>query len=356
MKALFAVGGTNGHLLPAKKMAHTLLNKKVIKNVLFAASGLSNNRNFEKIYPYKDIKSAPFILRPYKLIYFFYSLLLGIIQSAFLIIKYKPDIVFGFGGYHSFSVLLTAKILKKNIYLIEPNTKMGKVNRFFNKDARKILLQFPIDNFNSDKTVFVKPFLWKDNLNFITKDQAKESLSLKKNVLTILVFGGSQGALFLNKIAFSTFLLLKKQIPDFQIIHLTGSEKEKENYQKKYEKAQIKAIVKSFLSDLEPCYFAADFVICRSGAGSISELIFHAKPSVLIPYPYAAEKHQEKNALFLQDTIQGAIKIDQNNLTTNVLLDKISCLLKDFSKMENNLRSYREKKNNNNNFYNEVDL
>ena len=130
--------------------------------------------------------------------------------------------------------------------------------------------------------------------------------------MTILVFGGSQGATFINQTFCEAAKLLK--FP-FQVIHLTG----KEDLEVKY---SVSAIVKPFEEEMEAAYEVADMVVCRCGAGTTAELIRHQKPAVVIPYPYAYG-HQEKNGEYLQ---QGARILLQKNATAEKLAEEIEQL------------------------------
>ena len=215
-KVLISASGTGGHLIPAQDLARDLLKKNI--EILFAASDISKKLTFEKSkFNFVDISSYPFNIK--KLPTFFFKILKGFFQSIFLIKKYKPDVVVGFGSYHTFPVMLAAKLLRKKIVLFDSNSSLGQVNKFFAPSAAYVAIQFPIDQ-EIDNKIFVKRLPWR------TIDLASPNINntdlknLKKDFFTIFVFAGSQGSKIINK----SFLDSLKKIKDkkIQVIHLIG--------------------------------------------------------------------------------------------------------------------------------------
>lgn len=326
MKFLLSAGGSGGHLLPAKQLASKLLKSDKVKAVLFAAAGLQQNKIFSKEYPYVEISSAP--LRK-NFFYFFWGMgviLKGFIKALGLIWKFKPDVVVGFGSYHTFPVMLAARILCKPIVLFEPNIGFGKVHRFFLKSAKKVAMQFPPKEeiLNCE---LVAPLPWDEKLKAIDKEEAKARLKLKKDLPLIFVFGGSQGASFLNDIMPKTAFLLGEKDVKFQIVHLTGSDSSAEKVKSQYDAWRIPCFVRSFEKNISLYFSAADFVICRAGASTISELVFFEKPSLLIPFPASSENHQMLNALFLQEKIRAVKVLEQKNADESSVMEAILWLL-----------------------------
>lgn len=282
-----ATGGTGGHLFPSQQLADALSDCEV----LFAGHKLKTSPFFHRKIPYVEIASTPSKKRGL-------LLLKGIFQSLKLILRFKPDVVVGFGSYHSFPVLMAAVLLRKKIVLFEPNCSLGKVNRFFAPFAKKVALQFPIHH---PKSVYVPLLPWK-----VLESQKRKKDPHRK---TILVFGGSQGASFINEVFCKAASLLS--FP-FQVIHLTGKEDLKLHY-------SVPSIVKSFEEDMASLYARADFAVCRCGAGTTAELIRYQIPAVVIPYPYAHD-HQRKNGEFLK---KGVRMLDQKDATPERLAQEI---------------------------------
>lgn len=269
LKILIATGGTGGHLFPAQQLADQL----PFAEVHFAGHKLTSSPFFYKKAPFHEIASAGSLKK-------WPQLMRGFWQSLKLIARLKPDVVVGFGSFHSFPVLFAALILGKKIVLFEANCSLGKVNRFFAPFAKKVAFQFPIPH---PKAVYVPLLPWGK------KKEGGRSYSRDPDLFTILVFGGSQGAAFINQ----TFCQAAKLLPfPFRVIHFTGKESIGINY-------QVPSIVKPFEEDMAGAYEAADLVICRCGAGTTAELIRFKKPSIVIPYPYAHD-HQRKNGEFLK--------------------------------------------------------
>jgi UDP-N-acetylglucosamine--N-acetylmuramyl-(pentapeptide) pyrophosphoryl-undecaprenol N-acetylglucosamine transferase len=273
LKVLIATGGTGGHLFPAQQLAALLENAPENAQVRFAGHGLRTSSFFNREIPFDEIASSGSLKK-------WPALLKGFWQSLQLIYRFKPDVVVGFGSFHSFPVLLAAIILGKKIVLFEANCSLGKVNRFFAPFAKKVAFQFPISHSNA---VYVPLLPWAKK-----KEVAKAVYG--HDQFTILVFGGSQGAAFINQTFCKAAKLLK--FP-FQVIHFTGQESLSIQY-------DVPAVVKPFEENMAAAYEAADLVVCRCGAGTTAELIRFNKPSVVIPYPYAHD-HQRKNGEFLKE-------------------------------------------------------
>ena len=144
---------------------------------------------------------------------------------------------------------------------------------------------------------------WRE-LQMIDQQKARSEYGLFADRTTLLVFGGSQGAQFLNQ---SVPLALPSTV---QVLHLTGKEERVEETKKAYRERNLFAVVKSFESNMEQAYAAVNGAICRSGAGTVAELIRYGVPAVLIPFPYANE-HQRDNAEFLEKKVQGATMLLQ---------------------------------------------
>jgi UDP-N-acetylglucosamine--N-acetylmuramyl-(pentapeptide) pyrophosphoryl-undecaprenol N-acetylglucosamine transferase len=135
------------------------------------------------------------------------------------------------------------------------------------------------------------------------------------------VFGGSQGAQFLNQIFPRAAELLEKQGVAFQVIHLTGKEGNAS-----YGKKQFPLCVKPFEKEMGLAYLASDLAVCRSGAGTVAELIRSQIPAVLIPYPFAADDHQKVNGKYLAQTIGGARMLLQRETSAEKLASEITAL------------------------------
>ena len=345
MKILIAAGGSGGHLLPAQQLAKALAKEA---EVLFAGSGLKETPFFQRErFAFYSIASGPLpkgIFRIAK----------GVLQSLRLILREKPDLIIGFGSYHSVPVLAAAVLLRRKIALFEANCIPGKVIRLFRPAAALFASQFPLElDFSTfdtplsgrgfsipksrhqklksrvEKSQLVPLLPWDALPSLPEKRSARVSFGLDPDRKTLLVFGGSQGAKFLNE----TIPEICPQ--DIQVIHLTGEPPQKTF--ERYESSGILASVKAFETDMPTAYAAADFAICRSGAGTMAELIRFNLPALLIPFPFAADDHQRINAEFLAKKIKGAKMILQGNAG---LKDRLAELLEEGESLKKQLKAF----------------
>jgi UDP-N-acetylglucosamine--N-acetylmuramyl-(pentapeptide) pyrophosphoryl-undecaprenol N-acetylglucosamine transferase len=329
-RVLIAAGGTGGHLLPAQQLAE-LLEKQGAK-VSFAGYKLGISPYFQREkFGFKEIPAAPL-----GGLSFFYRLLVGGWKALRLFFKEKPDVVVGFGSYHTVPVLLVAALLGKKIILFEANRTLGKVNRLFRPFAKKIAWQFLPRVADESKDLLVARCPWiSPAISLRDSLSARKELGLDPDRFTILVFGGSQGAAFLNEKMPAVAALL----PHIQWIHIAGNEAAAAQVSARY---GHRALVFSFVSNMPLLYAAADAAICRSGAGTVSELLRFQVPSILIPFPHATEDHQRHNAEFLVEK-GGAVCLLQSEASLEQLLRKIETL--DWQGMHLALRSFEEQNN-----------
>jgi UDP-N-acetylglucosamine--N-acetylmuramyl-(pentapeptide) pyrophosphoryl-undecaprenol N-acetylglucosamine transferase len=310
-KVLIAAGGSGGHLFPAQQLANQLQDTA---DVIIAGHNIGASPFYLKKTPFQDISAS--VPKRGRYFRFFFSSCKGLFQSIRLLLRFSPDVVVGFGSYHTFPVLLAAAIFRKKIVLFEANCILGKVNRLFAPVAKKIAIQFPLAQ-PLPKSVFVPLLPWgkKGPEKLISREDARIYFGLHPHRTTVLIFGGSQGAAFFNE------TMPQVVLPGIQVIHCTG-------------KGNViypngNACVREFEKRMDLAYTAADIVICRSGAGTLSELIRFKKPSLLIPFPFATDHHQLLNARFLVNLVKGARLLEQKDATPENLAREINILLKD---------------------------
>lgn len=178
------------------------------------------------------------------------------------------------------------------------------------------------------------PF-WSLGNSPLTKAEAREYYKLDPNLLTILIFGGSQGAERLNQIA----SLMAPKTP-FQVLHFVGHEKNVSAIEENYKKRGIKGCVKPFEEKMHYAWKAADLAICRAGASTLSEILFYEVPAILVPYPYAADDHQKMNAKIFEDG-GGVTMILEKELTPEKLSECIEKL--SLTQMKHNLQNFKQK-------------
>ncbi len=333
-KILLAVGGTGGHLFPAQALARELTEV----DLLFAGSGLSKNRYFQKeLFSYREIHSGTFLTSNLKRnLKGVGALTQGFYQSFQLFKEFAPDLVIGFGSYHIFPLLLAARLKKIPIILFASDAIPGKVIRFFSKKALISAVQFEeAKNYLKGRSAVVNMPFWSSGDPYLSKSEAKAYYQLDPTLFTLLIFGGSQGALALNQIAAQ--ISLKKP---FQVLHFVGHEKNKEEIEKIYQERRIKACVKAFEDKMHYAWKAADLALCRAGAATLSEMLFYEVPAILVPYPYAADDHQKRNAQIFEKKIGGAKMVLEKELTPETLSQLIEEL--PFLKMRENLALFKQ--------------
>ncbi len=329
-KIVLAVGGTGGHLFPAQALARQLRDRNVPVQVLFMGAGLSCSRYFSsREFPAIDIESATLSGR--RFLSLFRSckrLLKGTWQSMRQLKKERPALVIGFGSFHAFPVLLAAVLCGIPIILFESNAIPGKVNRFFSRWAAWTAVQFEeAKKHIKGKVVIVEMPLWdKDRIATSMREDAARYFNLREDIKTVLVFGGSQGARSINRL-FCQAMRAWEGRPLLQVIHLTGDVASCHEALLCYRRLGIPAQVKVFEDRMPLAWRMADLAVCRSGAGTMAELLSYQVPALLIPYPQAADNHQLHNARIMADKIGGAVVVEEGALSSECLGKELKRIL-----------------------------
>jgi UDP-N-acetylglucosamine--N-acetylmuramyl-(pentapeptide) pyrophosphoryl-undecaprenol N-acetylglucosamine transferase len=314
-KVLIAAGGTGGHMFPAQALALELQENGY--EVLFAGAKLDTNKYFQKdLFSYKAVSSSTLASGPvFRQIAVAISLFKGLVQSWKVIHHFKPDLIVGFGSFHSAPVLLAGVLRKTPFVLFESNAWPGRVNRFFSRFAKVSAVQFAKAGsyLKGASRLVAVPFWHKKEDIISSKEQALAYFGLRSNLPTILVFGGSQGAHSVNSSVMEVVKIASAQGLNLQVIHFTGSKAPFEDYAKEYKNLGIAACVKPFEEKMIYAWTASDMAICRAGAATIAELVRFEVPSILIPFPRAAEDHQKLNALELQN-LSAALYLAEGDL------------------------------------------
>ncbi|MGC9344018.1 MAG: undecaprenyldiphospho-muramoylpentapeptide beta-N-acetylglucosaminyltransferase [Bacteroidales bacterium] len=295
-------GGTGGHIFPAISIAQSLREKDPGLEILFV--GAENKIEMEKVpeagfriigLPVSGLQRK----LTWKNISFLLNLIRSSLKSATIIKEFKPDLAAGVGGYASGPILRAAANKGVPTVIQEQNSYAGLTNRLLAKKARKIFVAYEgmEKYFPGEKIILTGNPVRKDIVNVSRKrKRALEFFSLNENQPVILVIGGSLGAGTINNSIYKGLALLGKEI---QLIWQTG----KYYYEKLQEKTQdvtgsnIKLF--PFIKEMDLAFAAADVIISRAGAGTISELALVGKPVILVPSPNVAEDHQTKNAMSL---------------------------------------------------------
>lgn len=319
---VIAAGGTGGHLYPAQALAKELLDRDPSLSLYFVAGGLSSNRCFESsTFKFKEIEAFTFSLKKiWKAPALAGSLIRSTRELCSFYDEIKPDLIVGFGAYHSIAPILAARWKGCPIILHEANCTPGKANYWLGSFADAIALHF-----SKAAPFFSKPVMEVSMPLYavygkvaVSKEESLKHYNLLPNVETLLVFGGSQGASKINQIIASA----SSKLSSFQILHLTGKEEEVKAIKETYEAAKIPHFVGAYEKQMRYAWSVASLFLGRSGASTIAEAIHFQVPGVVVPYPYAGQ-HQEENGLFFQDEVKGGRCLLQKDLTPNSLVKAI---------------------------------
>ena len=322
-----AVGGSGGHLFPAQVCAHELKAKYPHLKITFIGEGLRSNPFFDQaIFSCVDVFSATIGAKTWWKFPFAASKIIKGLKTSRRLIKIDPpDLVVGFGSFHSLPPLGAALLQKKPYVLFEPNAALGRVNKLFAKKASKLYYSMHLPN--QPKAEFVKMPLQSSRLEKICSKKAKEFYGLSQEATVILIFGGSQGAMTMNHLAFEALEKLKIQGYSFEVLHLIGPNTDLDLMQKRYAEKGISACVKVFEDKMQWAFSAADIAVARCGASAAMELLEHRIPSIFVPYPFVEEDHQTKNAEFLKNQHGFGQIVIQNDHAKKNLLENLEALL-----------------------------
>lgn len=249
----------------------------------------------------------------------------GLRQCRALFAEFKPAAVLGMGGFTSLAPILAGRKMKVPRYVHDSNAIPGKANKLNARFCTAVLLGFAecAPYFSARECIVTGTPVRSSLVQRVDRAQALESFNLNPAAKTLLVMGGSQGAHGLNVAV--TKAMSANQGSGLQVIHLAGKSDEV-MVREAYARAGVPAFVAPFFHEMERAYSAADFAIARSGAASLTELSQFALPSILIPYPFAAEDHQTLNAKIFERA-GAALLLPEREASAEVLAEKIRALL-----------------------------
>ena len=297
MKVAIACGGTGGHLFPGLAVADVLLERghDVLvfiseKEIDALATRGREDLRFEKL---PSIGMPP-VFSP-AIVRFFVRFFGSYKQCRQIFDHFKPDAVLGMGGFTSTAPILAGRARKAPTFIHESNAIPGKANRMTARLTRGVLLGFAdCAPFFHNKSVEVTGTpLRRSLLQPVDRPFVFQKFDLAEGVQTLLVMGGSQGAQGLNRAVSAALASFPSD--SLQVIHFTGSQGE-DTVREEYARQGRRAFVAAFYHEMQEAYALADLAIARSGAASLTELAHFGIPSILIPFPYAAEDHQTLNA------------------------------------------------------------
>ena len=320
-------GGTGGHLFPGISLAQAMMGAYPSCEVLFIGTERKVDRTalsslgFETTtIKSQGIKGKNFL----SIVKALFQQPMAIWQATKIIRKFKPDLVFGVGGYVTGPVILASRLLGVTTCIHEQNSIPGLTNKLLGHIANKIFVSLPGSEkyFPTPKTILSGNPV---RSNIIKASREPKTIS-EQEPFTLLILGGSQGARRLNSLMLEAAeSCLSKLSPPHFIIHQRGGHDE-ETVRMKYAELGLNVRVQAFYSDMAEIYSQADLIISRAGATTLAELTVFHKPVILIPFPYAADNHQEINGRYLVEAGAG-IMFRQEDLTGEKLGTEINRLL-----------------------------
>lgn len=332
-KVVIACGGTGGHLFPGVAVAQEM--KRRGHDVRLLISEKKVDAQASEKYGDLEFDTVPAIAKPatlsLKMLPFMWKMMKTTAKCKGLLKNFGADAVIGMGGFTSLPPVMAGKKLGASTFVHDSNALPGKANRLTAKWCDKVLLgmqaarpYFP----QSEIEVTGTPV--REELHSLPeRNRAAEKLELDPSLKTVLVMGGSQGAKQLNNLVVEA----SKAMPDVQFIHITG------NFDYDRVKAEMgdncpnhKLI--AFCDDMASIYAVTDLAIMRSGASSLSEISYLGLASILVPYPYAADDHQTKNAeVFAAEN--AAVLRQESELDAGMLVADVTHIFGEKENLEN---------------------
>ena len=345
MKVMIAGGGTGGHVYPGIAVAEELKRLHPKAEVVFVGGrrGLEAQAVPESGFRIRFLTTRGFPRRawwrwPAAIV----ANVIGFFQALFVVAQERPDVVLGTGGYVSGPIAVAARLFGRPLLIQEQNSIPGMSNRWLARIADEVHLSFTEARAYFDRKDHLKITGNPVRGHILAGDRgdAMREFGLTDGKPTVFVFGGSRGAHRINEAALDAMRRLKGRV-DVQFILQTGRD-DFEMAKRTVEQEQLPAKIVPFLRRIYLAYAAADLVVCRSGAMTLAEIAACGTPAILIPYPYAAQNHQEVNAHNLVERGAATMILDRE-LTGERLAQSIAHLLADrqtLRRMSANARTF----------------
>ncbi len=322
MRVIIAGGGTGGHVIPALAIAQQL-KKQFVAEVLFigTARGIETRLVPQAGFPLELIqvgalKNVSLLTRARTM----FALPRAIAASSRMLTEFDPEVVIGVGGYASGPAMVAAIRRRLPTLAFEPNVVPGFANRMIARWVSAAAVHF-------EETCRYFPHC---KVTGVPVREAFFSIPPKSaGTPTLLVFGGSQGARAINQAMTTAESLagVRAKIPGLHIIHQTG-QRDYDGVLAAYQKSGISHEVHKFIDNMPQTFSRADLLVCRSGASTVAEIAAAGKPAIFVPFPAAADDHQNVNARALERA-DAAVVVEESNLDAAYLVDTIALLIGD---------------------------
>ncbi|MGM9998448.1 MAG: undecaprenyldiphospho-muramoylpentapeptide beta-N-acetylglucosaminyltransferase [Candidatus Bruticola sp.] len=328
LKVAFAGGGTGGHLYPALAVAEIMKNGGGVQTLFFdsyrgVGRGIAERLGFRLQNIHAQGLGGSWLDKLTAV----FKMGLGFLESLYHLLIFKPDILVASGGYVCVPVALAAFCLDIPVLLMEQNAFMGKSAKLISGVAQSVCVSLP----GNYAGVAPSKLLMTGNpvrtaILLKGRAEARQVLNIPADRKCVAVVGGSQGAASLNRAVLASLPTLLDM--DITVIHLTGQKHIDEVSARSCDLVSGRKIdyrPMAYTDDMASVYGAADLVVCRAGATTLAEVTARRLPSILVPYPYAAENHQEANARVLEK--HGAAKVILDDKVEADLADSLLSVL-----------------------------
>lgn len=337
LRVLVAGGGTGGHLFPGLAVADEIRRRDPAAEVTFAGTEKGIEVRAVPAAGYRlellavsPLKGRTVVERARGLV----ALPRAGVQAITLVRRAKPDLVLGVGGYASGPVVLAAALSGVPTALLEQNARPGLTNRILARFVRRVYVAY-------DEAAHVlgpdRAVLAGNPVRRAFVDRAGTRLPAGNRVL---VLGGSQGAHALDAVLPDAMALVRSRLGPIPVLHQCGKGK-LEEVARRYRELDIEADVRAFVEDVATEMVQSSLLVCRAGAMTTAELCVIGRPSILVPYPFAADDHQGKNAEALE-RLGASVCLRQDRCTPEVLASLIVELTSDRSRLESMAASSRK--------------
>lgn len=338
MDVLIAGGGTGGHLFPGVALAQELRRRRPAGRILFVgtARGIETRAvpkaGFDlELLPVSGLRGTGIT----GAITGLGRLPIAMWGAMALVRRFKPQVAVSVGGYAAGPAVLAAKLLGVPCMVMEQNAVAGVTNRMLGRLADRVVLAMPCPDFPPKKTAVLGNPVRAD---LVPVREQPYGLQLPPR---LLVLGGSQGARALNEAMMALAPLLVQAGLHLPIVHQTGAA-DAERVQAAYAAAGLRsAQATAFIDDMASAYRAADLLLCRAGATTLAEVTVCGRPSILVPFPFAAGDHQTANAKIIAAADAG-ILIPQTNLSAAALMALLQDLINNPARMQTMAARARE--------------
>ena len=333
MRLLIAGGGTGGHLFPGVALAEELLARDPAAAVRFVGTARGIEARVVPELGWElvliDVSGLKTVGR--------LGALRGLLrlpralwQSRRVVKEFRPDVVVGVGGYASGPVVLMARLMGVKTGILEQNSLPGLTNKILGRVVHAVFLCFDESRrFFRDRKILMTGNPIRRDIRLALEAAAGGTAEPAAGPapLRLFVFGGSQGASAVNQLVADAAGILAGRGVALEIVHQTG-EASLEETRARYAAAGMKPDLRAFIKDMAAEYRRADLVIARAGATTVAELGVVGRPALLVPYPFAADNHQEVNAREMAEA-GAALMLRQGELTPEKLADTIEGLARD---------------------------